>query len=78
MATEYSQDRDLEHIVAAVKSGDVDSVRVYLDAGGEPNTLCNQPSKGSSLLSLACSMNSVDLAKLLVSRGANVDHRDVT
>jgi ankyrin repeat protein/GTPase SAR1 family protein len=68
-------DLDLE---AALESGDVDFVTQFIDAGGDPNTVCNFqfPREGYSILSLACEHGYIDLVKLLVLRGANIEHRD--
>jgi ankyrin repeat protein len=63
-------------LVNAVRSNEVDLVKTFLDDGGDPNTTCDEPFTGSSLLSIACDLGYIDLVKLLVSRGANVEHRD--
>ena len=61
-----------DNLKNAVRKGDKDHVVKLLDLGVDPN--CNRfGSSGQSPLMLACLSGNVELIKLLIKRGANVD-----
>lgn len=59
-------------LVSAAKAGDVARVRELLDNGGNPNEL----EQGFSALMYACERGNLELVKLLVDRGADVNARE--
>lgn len=65
-----------EEIVKAVRYGDVKAVETYLNEGGDPNAI-DTIRHGESLLS-ACAQTSdrLDIPKLLINAGADVNHQD--
>jgi uncharacterized protein len=59
-----------ENFVLIVNSGDIDSVKLFLEAGFDPNLA---DSKGTPILSLAVRAQYLDMAQLLLESGADVN-----
>src|SRR5688572_4236345 len=57
-------------LLDAVKKGDVAAVRSLLESGADANTAQGD---GLSVLHLAAQQGSVEIAKLLIGRGANLE-----
>ena len=55
--------------------GYVDTARLLLDLGADPNAICRLGADDTSPLSLATTWCHAALAQLLLTRGANVNHR---
>ena len=66
---------DLKHMLGVSDSAHVETVRAFLDAGADPNTKVPLPdvSDGIPILFFPCASNAVDVARLLLERGANPD-----
>lgn len=62
-----------EEFFAAARKGDVAAVKAFLDKGTDVNTKTRY---GATALSYACDKGHIELAKLLIERGANVDQAD--
>jgi ankyrin repeat protein len=62
-----------EEFLAAARKGDLASVKAMLDAGLDVNTKTRY---GATALSYACDRGNVELVKLLIERGANVNAQD--
>ena len=62
----------LKKLSKAIVTGDVATIRAHLDAGGSPNL--NE--RGTSLLMEACNFKKLEIATLLVSKGADVDAKN--
>jgi uncharacterized protein len=60
-------------IVVAATKGNLASIQAYLDSGGNPNLSDHH---GFTLLNATFERDAVDLARLLVERGAHVNERD--
>ncbi|WP_186323623.1 ankyrin repeat domain-containing protein [Paenibacillus xylanexedens] len=56
----------------AIVEGDMEYVQEYLNAGNDPN---GEEHSGWTLLMLAAEHERIDMADLLISHGANVNHR---
>lgn len=69
-----SKANDEEVLVFAVKDGDTGTVKKFLDA--VPEALNTLDSSGNTLLHHAAVFSQLDMAKLLVDRGANVNARN--
>jgi serine/threonine-protein phosphatase 6 regulatory ankyrin repeat subunit B len=63
-------------LIEAVKANDVGVAKRCIDNGASPDTICDCPLKGSSVLCLASDRGFAKMVSLLVERGANVEHRD--
>jgi outer membrane protein assembly factor BamB len=62
-----------EALFAAARAGDVPAVRARLDAGASPNAANRH---GTSVLAMAADAGRMEVARLLVARGADVNARD--
>ena len=62
-----------DELVEAVVNDDLERIVSLLDTGGDVNT-CNE--RGETAFSFACANNCLGAAKLLYSRGANVNSVD--
>ncbi len=65
------QSRALTAWHEAVRSGDVDRVRILLDAGADVNTLDEH---GQTALMNAVYWGNLDIARLLIENGAELNH----
>ncbi|MGI4788590.1 MAG: ankyrin repeat domain-containing protein [Janthinobacterium lividum] len=57
----------------AVTEGDFEQVKAFLDQGGSADTLSYD---GSSILRRAAQLGHIQVARLLIDRGANINFRD--
>jgi ankyrin repeat protein len=62
-----------ERFLAALRNGDVDAVRALLDAGADPNSAFALADDSDAIPALyfPCNANHLDMARLLLERGAN-------
>jgi ankyrin repeat protein len=70
--TAVAQDQT-EDFFAAVRKGDVTAVRAFLDKGVNVNSKTRY---GATALSFACDRENVEMVKLLIDRGADVNVKD--
>jgi ankyrin repeat protein len=71
-AAAQAQDAN-EEFFAAARKGDVAAVKTFLDKGTDVNAKTRY---GATALSYACDKGHIELAKLLIERGANVNAQD--
>ena len=60
-------------IMDAFRAGDLETVKQYIDSVDHNNTF---RMNGMSLLEIACTMGQTEIAKYLVSHGADVEYHD--
>jgi ankyrin repeat protein len=60
----------------AILSNDIQLVRTQLDGTHRIDVNCRNTDKATTLLGYATTINSVEMARLLLGRGANPDHSD--
>ena len=64
---------EIDHSIwSAVRAGQIDSSRLLLDKGANPNSVMN----GTSLLFEAIGTNNSDLARLLIQYGGDIEFKD--
>jgi hypothetical protein len=71
-ASYYVLHSPTHHLIEAVEHDDIDTVKNMLDEGADPNT--HLPN-GCSLLILACEKRHLEMAKLLLEKGADINYQ---
>jgi ankyrin repeat protein len=64
------------NLIEAVSRGDVETVRHYLEGGGDPNTDLGIANEHWTLLRDAAHSNQREIVDLLLKHGADLEHRD--